>query len=97
PAGYLFLCPPKDLKTGPSIKWPECPAYWSLDRAGVERLSTEQATQLGFPSIDLKISGWGRSWDATVHDGLNQFHEGKGFDQASREVALHLGYPIYQI
>ncbi|KAJ7134159.1 hypothetical protein C8R46DRAFT_1048165 [Mycena filopes] len=58
--GYLFLCPPNNFQDGPmSFRWPECPAYWSLDPLGVERLSAEEAARLGFPPLLLitKIEG----------------------------------------
>ncbi|KAJ7722572.1 hypothetical protein B0H14DRAFT_3170143 [Mycena olivaceomarginata] len=43
PAGFLFLCPPEDFKTGPSsFQWPDCPAYWSLDPSGGDRPSTKR-------------------------------------------------------
>ncbi|KAJ7310824.1 hypothetical protein DFH08DRAFT_668408, partial [Mycena albidolilacea] len=95
---YLFLCPAKDLQTGPSsFKWPDCPAYWSRDPSGAEHLTMAEATQLGFPSIQstLNVKGW--YWDDSVYAGLHQFHQGKGFDPDSHEVALHLGYPLYQM
>ncbi|KAJ7713335.1 hypothetical protein B0H16DRAFT_544873 [Mycena metata] len=98
PPGYLFLCPKEAFETGPLLsKWPDCPAYWSLDPSGVERLSTKDATHLGFPPCQLttKVSGW--SWDDSVYAGLRQFHQGKGFDPDSQDVALHLGHPLYQV
>jgi hypothetical protein len=98
PSGYLFLCPAKDLRTATtSFKWPDCPAYWSLDPAGIERLSTNEATGLGFPSFQLitDVRGW--SWDASVYAGLCQFYRGKGFDPDSQDVARHLGQPLYQL
>ncbi|KAJ7168921.1 hypothetical protein C8R46DRAFT_1268545, partial [Mycena filopes] len=98
PPGYLFLCPPAAFKTGLStFKWPDCPAYWSLDSSGVDRLSTEEATRLGFPSMRLRTKVFGRSWEASVYAGLRQFHEAKGFDPASQDVARHMGYPLYRI
>ncbi|KAJ7887949.1 hypothetical protein B0H13DRAFT_891181 [Mycena leptocephala] len=97
PAGYLFLCPPTHFKTGTnSFRWPAFPAYWSCDPSGVERLSTEEADNLGFPSISLNTTIWGRSWDASVYAGLRQFHQGKGFDPDSQDVARHLDQPLYQ-
>ncbi|KAF7368452.1 hypothetical protein MVEN_00168300 [Mycena venus] len=88
PTGYLFVCPAKDLQTGASsFTWPDCPAYWSLDPLGVEHLSTDEATRLGFPSIELKIGACRRSWDASVYAGLRQFHRAKGFDPDSQDVA----------
>jgi hypothetical protein len=98
PPGYLFLCPVKDLRTGPSsFRWSNSPAYWSLDPSGVDRLSAENATGLGFPSIQLMIKVKGDCWDASAYDGLREFHLAKGFDPYSQDVARHLGYPLYQI
>jgi hypothetical protein len=98
PHGYLFLCPAEDFRTKPSsFRWPDCPAYWSLDRLGFERLSTEDATGFGFPSIQLSVKVGGQHWDASVYTGLRQFHQGKGFDPDSQDLARHLGYLLYQI
>ncbi|KAF7347162.1 hypothetical protein MVEN_01470700 [Mycena venus] len=98
PAGFLFLCPKQDFQSGPaSYKWPECPAYWSFDPAGVKRLSEEEATHLGFPSIQLstQVDRW--SWDASMYAGLRQFHQAKGFDPESQDLAKYLGYPLLEL
>ncbi|KAJ7017081.1 hypothetical protein C8F04DRAFT_1338578 [Mycena alexandri] len=79
------------------IKRPNCPAYWSLDPFGAERLSTEEATRLGFPALRLDTEIEGCSWNASVYAGLRQFHEGKGFDPESQDIALRLGEPLYQL
>ncbi|KAJ6555910.1 hypothetical protein B0H19DRAFT_947949, partial [Mycena capillaripes] len=97
PAGFLFLCPTENVRTSPSSFWPECPAYWSLDTLGVERLTTEQAAKLGFPSFQLNTKIFARSWDATVYAGLRQFHKAKGFDADSQDVARYLGDPLFQL
>ncbi|KAJ7679401.1 hypothetical protein DFH06DRAFT_974629 [Mycena polygramma] len=98
PAGYLFLCPPKELQIGPSsYRWPACAAYWTRDPSGIERFSTEEAAQLGFPAIALKTNLLAYSWDSSVYAGLRKFHRGKGFDPDSEDVARHLGYPLYQL
>ncbi|KAF7374271.1 hypothetical protein MSAN_00310100 [Mycena sanguinolenta] len=97
-SGFLFLCPPKDLQTGPSsFRWPSCPAYWSLDPSGVERLSKKDAARLGFPCIRLAAEVSTNSWDAMIYAGLRQFHRGKGFDPDSQDVARHLGHPFYRL
>ncbi|KAF7374214.1 hypothetical protein MSAN_00303600 [Mycena sanguinolenta] len=75
----------------------DCPAYWSLDPSGTEQLTLDEATSLGFPSVQLSTTIWGKSWDASVYAGLHQFHEGKGFDPNSQGVARHLGHPLYQV
>jgi hypothetical protein len=57
----------------------------------------EDATALGFPTISLftEVCGW--SWDASVYAGLRQFHQAKGFDPESLDVARHLDEPLYQL
>ncbi|KAJ7917064.1 hypothetical protein B0H13DRAFT_1524924, partial [Mycena leptocephala] len=71
--------------------------YWSLDPLGAERLSPGEATELGFPSIELDTAIFADSWDASVYAALRQFHRAKGFDPDSQDVARHLGYPLYQL
>ncbi|KAF7337292.1 hypothetical protein MSAN_02281800 [Mycena sanguinolenta] len=102
PEGYLFICPPQDLRTGTelhvnSYQWPACPAYWSLDPSGADRLSPEDARMLGFPPIHIETFVQGKSWERSVYKGLRRFHEGKGFDPESREVARQLGYPLFEV
>ncbi|KAF7353197.1 Kinase-like protein [Mycena sanguinolenta] len=102
PEGYLFVCPPQDFHTGiePQVhlyQWPVCPAYWSLDSTGADRLSTEDARMLGFPAIHIETTMFGYSWNRGVYNGLRRFHQGKGFDPFSREVARQLGYPLYEV
>ncbi|KAF7353250.1 hypothetical protein MSAN_01512800 [Mycena sanguinolenta] len=102
PEGYLFVCPSQDFRTGNEVhvnlyQWPACPAYWSLDPSGADRLSTEDARNLGFPAIHIETVMEGLSWDRSVYQGLRRFHEGKGFDPNSEEVARWLGYPLYEV
>jgi hypothetical protein len=98
PPGHLFVCPEKYLQIGPSsFRMPDCPAYWSLDPSGAERLSPEEAAELGFPSIRPKTHIFADIWDAEVYAALRQFHQAKGFDPDSQDVAQHLGYPLYQV
>ncbi|KAJ7822138.1 hypothetical protein B0H13DRAFT_2448403, partial [Mycena leptocephala] len=86
PPGYLFVCPEKDLQIGPSsFRMPDCPAYWSLDPSGAERLSLEEATELGFPRIRLRTSVRADSWDADVYAAICQFYQAKGFDPDSQD------------
>ncbi|KAF7353169.1 hypothetical protein MSAN_01504500 [Mycena sanguinolenta] len=102
PEGYLFVCPPQDFCTGSEVhvnlyQWPACPAYWSLDPSGADRLSMEDARNLGFPAIHIQTIMLGYSWDSSVYKGLRQFHEGKGFNPDSREVARKLEYPLFEV
>ncbi|KAF7353114.1 hypothetical protein MSAN_01498700 [Mycena sanguinolenta] len=102
PEGYLFVCPPDDLRTSTEhhanlYQWPACPAYWSLDPSGADRLSTEDARNLGFPAIHIETFMIGVSWDHGVYQGLRRFHEGKGHHPESQEVARQLGYPLLEV
>ncbi|KAF7337141.1 hypothetical protein MVEN_02152100 [Mycena venus] len=98
PSGFLFLCPENHFQIGPSsFTWPVSPAYWSLDSLGINRLSTEEAARLGFPAIQLNTQIRRNNWDDSIYIGLRQFHQGKGFNPNSQDVARHLGYPLYQL
>jgi hypothetical protein len=82
----------KDVQISPQLfRWPKCPAYWSLDPLGDVRLTSEEADNLGFPSITLTTTIPGYFYDASVYAGLRRFHESKGFDPDSQDVARHLG------
>jgi hypothetical protein len=96
--GYLFLCPTDDFRTGPSSYcWPDDPAYWSLDPSGAERLTMSEASALGFPSIQFLTQIMGYTWDSSVYAGIRRFHQAKGFDPESQDVARYLGEPLCQL
>ena len=79
--GFLFLCPLENFQVTPSsFRWPDCPAYWSLDPSGVERLSTEEAARLGFPELEFNMRIIGLSWDSSVYAGLRQYLQARAFD-----------------
>ncbi|KAJ6462852.1 hypothetical protein C8R45DRAFT_789425, partial [Mycena sanguinolenta] len=69
--------------------------YWSLDPSGIDRLSPDDAIQLGFLTFELTAKAYRSYWDASVYEGLRQFHHAKGFDPYSQDVARHLGHPLY--
>ncbi|KAF7374176.1 hypothetical protein MSAN_00299400 [Mycena sanguinolenta] len=96
--GFLFLCPWEHFQTGTcSVKWPEYPSYFSLNPLGIEPLTSEDAATLGFPSVRYSTRLEGKSWNATVYAGLCQFHQAKGFDPDTQDVARHLGHKLYQL
>ncbi|KAK7035619.1 hypothetical protein R3P38DRAFT_2517986, partial [Favolaschia claudopus] len=96
--GFLFLCPPQSFEVGPvSFKCPQDVAYWSFDPLGLDRLCAEQAADLGFPTIRISILVSGQSWNDFIYAGLRQFHQGKGFDPDSQDLARYLGYPLYEL
>ncbi|KAJ6450944.1 hypothetical protein C8R47DRAFT_311804 [Mycena vitilis] len=97
PTGFLFVCPPEAFIVGrSSLCWPKCPAYWSFDPSGAQRLSMEEAIGLGFPTLQFGTNIWGYHWDDSVYAGVRKFHQAKGFDPDSQDIARHLGYPLHQ-
>ncbi|KAJ7211453.1 hypothetical protein C8J57DRAFT_1200313, partial [Mycena rebaudengoi] len=99
PHGYLFLCPLRDLQgSSPSeFIYPICPAYWSLDPSGALRLGQEEAERLGFPSFTVHMFVGTDSWDDLVYAGIREYHQAKGFDPYSQDVARKLGYPLFEV
>ncbi|KAJ7017085.1 hypothetical protein C8F04DRAFT_1093665 [Mycena alexandri] len=96
--GYLFLCPVDDFRAGPcSFRWPDRPAYWSLDSSGSQPLSIEEAKELGFPPLQFNTTIRGKCWDHKTYTELRRFHLAKGFDPISQDVARYLGDPFYQL
>lgn len=88
----------EDFQTGrTSFRWPNRPAYWSLDPEGLEVLSTKDAERLGFPPFQFITRVRVVYWDASVYAGLRQFHQAKGFDPDNQEVAIHLRLPLFQL
>ncbi|KAJ7635415.1 hypothetical protein FB45DRAFT_1026298 [Roridomyces roridus] len=96
PPGYIFLCPP-DQFASDRYQVPGCPAYWSLDPSGVERLPPEEATGMGFPEFELDVKIRGLSWTEDGYAGMREFHATKGYDPDTLDVAKALGYPRYDI
>ncbi|KAJ7627424.1 hypothetical protein FB45DRAFT_60728 [Roridomyces roridus] len=94
---YLFVCPPLDLSAAPIsdlrrlFSW-----YWSLDPDGTNSFTEEEASEQGFPAVSLELRLFGCSWDEGVYAGLGKFHAAKGFDVESQDIALRLGYPLYE-
>ncbi|KAF7373646.1 Multidrug resistance-associated ABC transporter [Mycena sanguinolenta] len=96
--GYLFVCPPEDFRTKEnSFQWPGCPAYWSLDPEGADRLGPEASELLGFGIIHIETILHGGSWDSSVYEGLRRFHQAKGFDPHSQDTARHLKYSLIEL
>jgi len=93
-SSYLFLCPLEDLQPDmPGVfRGPACPAYWSLDPSGIDRLRPAEARALGFPHIDVQVELWGKYWNGSVYAGISRFHEVKQFDP-SQEA----DYPNYHL
>jgi hypothetical protein len=56
----------------------------------------EDAVTLGFPNLQLSPIQ-GIIWNTDVYTELGQVHQAKGFDADSRDMAQHLGYPLYEV
>ncbi|KAJ7642107.1 hypothetical protein FB45DRAFT_365499 [Roridomyces roridus] len=98
PKGYLFVCPPHHLQTGPdSFAWPRCPWFWSMDPNGDYPLTEKDALSLGFPQIPMETRIRGVSWLSSVYEGLRTFHAAKGFDPDSEELAHQLGIQLLEV
>ncbi|KAJ7189458.1 hypothetical protein GGX14DRAFT_325194, partial [Mycena pura] len=69
-----------------------CPFYWSLHRSGTNRLTAEQADELGFPPVNFKARAHGYSWDSDIYAMYHDFHQGKGFDPESEDIARRMEY-----
>ncbi|KAF8152119.1 hypothetical protein K438DRAFT_377381 [Mycena galopus ATCC 62051] len=98
PNGYFFLCPLEDFQTSEGLfQRAEALGYWSHDPSGTPRLSPVESINCGFPVPQLKLRVSVCSWDKVYYDALHRFHLAKGFDPDSQDVAVHFGYPLYQI
>ncbi|KAF8178315.1 hypothetical protein K438DRAFT_1274369 [Mycena galopus ATCC 62051] len=99
PLGYLFLCPVAHLQSDSAtfLRIPDCPAYWSLDPSGANRLNAEAAQDLGFPNIEFRFNVKVKSWDESVYAGIRKFHEAKGIVPCSEDAVMALGYPLVQL
>ncbi|KAJ7642273.1 hypothetical protein FB45DRAFT_1000600 [Roridomyces roridus] len=91
PAGYLFLCLPGNLQTGPmSFRWPENSCFWSLEPSGTVPLRAEEAQRRGFPAITFHTTLLGYFFDDSVYAGLRDFHMAK-------ELREDLNVPLFVV
>ncbi|KAJ7201533.1 hypothetical protein C8J57DRAFT_1736109 [Mycena rebaudengoi] len=47
------------------------------------------------PSVRMSV--WTTSWDDLVYAGIRKFHQAKGFDPYSQDVARELGHPLFEV
>ncbi|KAJ7475466.1 hypothetical protein B0H11DRAFT_2281754 [Mycena galericulata] len=78
-------------------EWEDLDPYWSFDPTGAEHLSTEAASHQGFPPFEFRTLVKLKSWDDSVYAGLREFHESRGFDPDSQDMARDLGHLIYKL
>ncbi|KAJ7607717.1 hypothetical protein FB45DRAFT_947568 [Roridomyces roridus] len=96
--GYFFMSPVEHFtRASNALGFPQDPWFWSFDPTGKDRLAAEDAAKQGFPEVKMRMRLRTLFWDASVYDALRKFHTARGFDPDSQEVAIHLGYPLYQL
>lgn len=97
---YLFLFHPRtfciDGYPVVEIPPPGEALYWSLDPYGSTRLTSEMAEELGVPHVFLESWVKGASWTQPQYDMLADFHDAKGFNPFSPDIAITLGYPLVE-
>jgi hypothetical protein len=95
---YLFLFKPRvEVVDGdPVVQIPRADEafYWSLDRRGKAKLSSEKAEDLGVPSIFFESWITGASWSQRDYDTLADVHFAKGAHPFNSDVAICLDYPL---
>ncbi|KAK7046420.1 hypothetical protein R3P38DRAFT_2873713 [Favolaschia claudopus] len=96
---FLFLPSMRELMSynGARLRHPDISRCWSFDPYGVRRLTDEEASELGFPEVELRMEAHGHYWDPSVYVGIREFHQAKGFDSESQDVAKQLGHPLYRL
>ncbi|KAJ7500849.1 hypothetical protein B0H11DRAFT_1855717 [Mycena galericulata] len=72
------------------------PAFWSFEPSGSCGILPEDGTVLGLPILSVGARFCGFRWSTEIYQGLVEFHRCKGFNPDSLDVALHLGFPLYQ-
>ncbi|KAK7001919.1 hypothetical protein R3P38DRAFT_1776292 [Favolaschia claudopus] len=97
---FLFLPDPHAFLTPDLTRvcYPDSKAepYWSFDLSGTNHLSSNQASALGLPQIQLEISARHTFIvDKTLLNDLHTFYTRKGFNSNSQDVAKHLKRPLY--
>ncbi|KAK7013002.1 hypothetical protein R3P38DRAFT_1514587 [Favolaschia claudopus] len=79
---------------GTHLQYPTEQPCW-FDPVRNEPLSMDKAEMLGLPAIELTIDVTSVYIDKSTLQQLREFHQGKGFDPDSQEIAKHLGYALY--
>ncbi|KAK6966768.1 hypothetical protein R3P38DRAFT_3152229 [Favolaschia claudopus] len=92
----LFIPPRSAFLTpdGTRLQYPAEQPYW-FDTWHQESLSADKAERLGLPVIELSIDFESVYLDKSTLELIRAFHQGKGFDPDSQNIAKHLGHPLY--
>ncbi|KAJ7279271.1 hypothetical protein C8J57DRAFT_131684 [Mycena rebaudengoi] len=71
--------------------------YWSFDPEGTEHLPQDSLDKFALPSVRLRARVAAFHWSQEIYDSIATCHRAKGFDPASQDVAIELGYPLLNV
>ncbi|KAJ7279259.1 hypothetical protein C8J57DRAFT_1302700 [Mycena rebaudengoi] len=71
--------------------------YWSFDPEGIEHLPQDSLDKFSLPSVSFQARVPAIHWSQDVYDSIGACHHAKGFDPASQDVAIELGYPLLDV
>jgi hypothetical protein len=96
---FLFLPPLMDFLSpdGTRFQYPTRTPYWSLNLSGDPPLAPAHEIALGLPSVKLEIVMEGRYYSPQVYEAIREFHQHKGFNPESQDVARKLGDELYHL
>ncbi|KAJ7279264.1 hypothetical protein C8J57DRAFT_1302727 [Mycena rebaudengoi] len=86
-AGHLAVHLPLETET----------YYWSFDPEGIKHLPQDSLDKFALPSVSFRAQVRGVRWRQEVYDSIATCHHAKGFDPASQDVAIELGYPLLDV
>ncbi|KAJ7276569.1 hypothetical protein C8J57DRAFT_193217 [Mycena rebaudengoi] len=71
--------------------------YWSFDPNGIEHLPQDYLDKFALPSVRLRARVAALHWSQELYDSIATCHRAKGFDPASQDVAIELGYLLLDV
>ncbi|KAJ7198682.1 hypothetical protein C8J57DRAFT_469121 [Mycena rebaudengoi] len=71
--------------------------YWSFDPEGIEHLPQDSLDKFALPSVSFWAQVLAACWSQEIYDSIATCHRAKGFDPASQDVAIELGYPLLNV
>ncbi|KAJ6579125.1 hypothetical protein DFH09DRAFT_1310485 [Mycena vulgaris] len=96
---FLFVCPFAYLRVDSDGRFvlPECAAKWSLHPAGASSLTPEEAMTRGLPPLMFNVGIKTISMTRRGYEEVRLFHQAKGFDPDSQDIARTFGHPLLKL
>jgi hypothetical protein len=60
-------------------------------------LPQDALDELALPHVSCRARVAGVQWRKEIYDLIGKFHDAKGFDPISQDVAIELGYPLLNV